>query len=65
MKTILVALAVATLAAALSANPAHARCWWNGHRTVCNHRWNAPPYWPRYPGWEHHRWCYYHPGWCR
>jgi len=58
----------ATLATALFGTaPAEARCWWNGYRRVCD-RWVAPPpppVWPRYPGWEQHRWCYYHPYRCR
>jgi hypothetical protein len=67
MKTMLAGLAVVMLTAGLFATPAEARCWWNGWRTVCNRApaWREASPWPRYPGWEQHRYCYYHPRACR
>ena len=68
MKIMLGALATLVLAAGLltsSSKPAEARCWWNGYRTVCNgYGYYNPTPWPRYPGWQQHSWCYYHPRRC-
>lgn len=37
MKKIVMALAFVMFAGLFWPNPAEARCWWNGYRTVCTH----------------------------
>jgi hypothetical protein len=46
MKKMVVAVAAVIVAALLWSQPAEARCWWNGFRTVCTHRhyWGYNPY---------------------
>lgn len=52
MKKILMALAVLMFAGLFWSQPAEARCWWNGFRTVCTH----------HHYWRHHWWYgYYRP----
>jgi hypothetical protein len=68
MRTFLGVLAVAMLATGLFGNPAQARCWWNGYRTVCVHHpywWYHRPHGWHSSYWRHRRWCYYHPYRCR
>ena len=57
MKKMVVALAAVIVAVLLWSQPAEARCWWNGFRTVCTHRhyWGYPyryyrPYYYGYYG---------------
>lgn len=53
MRVILGALtAVTLLAGVAAAQPAQARCWWNGVETVCTH-------------FHHHWWWRHHPDWYR
>jgi len=50
MKVILGSLAAAMLFGAVWAQPAEARCFWNGFATVCTHHyWGGP--WHRHYGW--------------
>ena len=51
MKVILGSLAAAMLFGAVWAQPAEARCFWNGFATVCyhHHYWGGP--WYRHYGW--------------
>jgi len=37
MRKIAIALASIVVAGLLWSQPAEARCWWNGYRTVCTH----------------------------
>ena len=57
MKVVLGTLAAAMLFGAVWAQPAEARCFWNGYGTVCTHHyWGGGP-WHR---WHRHYW---HRGW--
>lgn len=69
MKKLLGALAIALLAAVLSAPPAeaHGRCWWDGYSWVCKkHRHHvrhyrpSRPYWP-YAHYPRQHYSYYRP----
>lgn len=62
-KLIFATLAALTLTTAVFAQPADARCWWNGFAWVCNRP--VAHYWYR-PAWRWHApgWCYWHPYRC-
>lgn len=69
MKKIVLALAAVMFAALLWSQPAEARCWWNGFRTVCTHHyyhhWGYGGYYPYYrPYYGYYRPYYYHPYVC-
>jgi hypothetical protein len=56
-KLIIGALAAFLLGTAVFAQPAEARCFWNGFATVCN----GPPGWARHHYWGPHHWRHYEP----
>jgi hypothetical protein len=57
-KFVIATLAALTLGTAAFAQPADARCWWNGFAWVCSHpvvhSWR----------WHHSAWCHWHPYRC-
>ena len=56
-RLVLATLATLMLGSALMAQPAEARCWWNGWVWVCNRAGPGPWAW-------HSRWCFFHPFRC-
>ena len=66
-KFVLATLAALAIGTAAFAQPAEARCWWNGYSWHCwypRHAWwwrHHHPYWRHYgwgygPYWQHHAW---------
>jgi hypothetical protein len=66
MKVVLGTLAAAMLVGAVWAQPAEARCFWNGYATVCTHHGYGYGNSWRGDGWRHHGWDRgWHRGWDR